>query len=226
MTRMPSLTSRAAPRVLAVLAALTALGGSPALAQFRFQFQPPRVVVTPQVRAPQVRTYTFGARNHVDDLAVLLMRQANSICLEMHRNYRHNPGYRETYREMYQVLQDAKHIHELVHDHYHHRDHRGERDHIASDLHEMDGLVHHVEEDIANWTPAHAHHDHFHHGAVHGQGQNLQRLMHSFSETLHHLMTDYGVRSQIGQSGEAPPPDGDIIAPPPEDNFPIRPRRP
>ncbi len=208
--------SRATLYGLAFLTAGAALAATPVMAQIRFEFQPPRRVIV----TPQVRVYKFGARNHADALAVQLAQQANAICLEMHRNYRHNPGFRETYAEMYQVLQDAKHIHELVHNNYHRSRREGE-DHIARDLHAMDELFHHIEEDIARWTPATTQ-QHFHHGAVHGQSQNLRRLMQNFSETLHHMMTDYGVRSQIA-SGEAPPPN-DLIAPPPGRDFPIRPR--
>jgi hypothetical protein len=195
------------------------------MAQFRIEFQPQRrqvVVSPPRTTTP---TYTFGARRHVDDLAVQLSRQANAICLEMYYNYRHNPGYRETYREMYQVLQDAKHIHELVHhDHYHHTRNRQD-DHIARDLVEMDSLVHHIEEDIARWTPARSQQAHGHHAMVHGHSQNLHHLIEQFAETLHHLMTDYGVKSQLGPGGEAPPPDAQT-APPPEGGFPPQPRRP
>jgi hypothetical protein len=191
------------------------------MAQFRIEFQPQRgrVVVSP----PGQTTYTFGGRRHVDQLAAQLVRQANDVCLEMYYNHRHNPGHRETYREMYQVLQDAKHIHELVHDNYH-RTRHNQDDHIARDLLEMDGLVHHIEEDIAHWTPAHSHRGRGlgSHAAVHGQGQNLQRLLGQFGETLHHLMDDYGVRSQIPRGGEAPPPDAGVTAPPPDNSAPPR----
>jgi hypothetical protein len=208
---------------LALVGALVLMDSNMAVAQFRVEFQPQRrqIVVAPQ-RA--TTSYTFGARRHVDDLAARMARQANEICLEMHYNYRHNPGYRETYREMYQVLQDSKHIHELVHhDHYHHTRNRQD-DHIARDLVEMDSLVHHIEEDIARWAPAHSHHAHGHHAMVHGQSQNLHRLMDQFAENLHHLMTDYGVKSQLGPGGEAPPPDAGATAPPPDGGVPPRPQ--
>ncbi len=224
MTRTPSFKPQARTAALMLVAALTVLGASPALAQIRFQFQvPPRAG-----QAPRVQVYTFGARDHLDELAVQLERQANAICLEMYHNYQGNRGYRETYREMYKVLQDAKHIHELVHDRYH-RNQRGGEDHIARDLHEMDDLFHHIEEDIARWTPDHGHHhDHFHRGGRQ-QGQRLHRLVDEFSQTLHHMMEDYGVRSRLGagNAGEAPPPDDEVIAPPPPRNTDprLRPRR-
>ena len=84
------------------------------------------------------REYSFGARRHLDTLADRLRREANTICWEMYDNYQHAHEYHVTYREMYTVLEDSIHIHDLAHD----AAHRGtdNEDHIAEDLHEMDRL--------------------------------------------------------------------------------------
>lgn len=168
---------------------------------------------------PPTSSYSFAARRHMDELANRLWQDANSICWEMHHNYRHNPGFRETYAEMYRVMKDAQHVHELVHDDYHLGRHSD--DHIARDLHEIDQLFHHIEDDIRGWTSSrrfgHGHYDHHDYGHyVHGHSYSdqLTRQMRRFESSLHHLMADYGVRSQLGEapagtSPTAPPAPAD-----------------
>ena len=134
---------------------------------------------------------TFGERRHVDTLADRLQREANTICWEMYNHYQHEQGYRETYREMYTALEDAIHIHDLAHDDAHRgTDHEN---HIVEDLHDMDRLFHHVEDDIRHWSSRNHYHRH-----------DLAYQMERFESTLHHLMNDYGVRSKR----PAPKPEG------------------
>jgi hypothetical protein len=149
----------------------------------------------------------FGARSHLDALSIDLQSRANAICWEMYNNYQRNRGWRETYAEAYKLLQDSKHIRQLVHAAEHHGA-RNELQHIAADLAEIDELFHHIEEDIARWRPArvdpHDHHFHAH--------PDLRTLVEDYEETLHHLMADYGVKSQLppapGGNNDAPPPPG------------------
>ncbi len=144
------------------------------------------------------RADTFGARRHLDTLADRLRREANSICWERQDNYQHEHDFRATYREMYTVLEDSIHIHDLAHD----SAHRGvdNEDHIAEDLHEMDRLFHHIEEDIEHWSSRNRYHHH-----------DLTHKMERFETTLHHLMEDYGVRSKR----PAPKPSGSAAPPKP-----------
>ncbi|MEX0715477.1 MAG: hypothetical protein WD066_02775 [Planctomycetaceae bacterium] len=221
-----------ATRTILLSAFVCGVWSAPADAQIRVQIGPRRGYQQPahahqqpgviyqqpghvhQQPVPQY-TYQFGDRRHLDRLATQLEREANDLCWEMYRNYQRNPGWRDTYREAYQVLQDAKHIHELVHDQY-----RGARneDHIADDLHEMDKLFHHIEGDVARWQPDRAGRFHIdphdpHGGHMHHHG-DLPRKLKVFEDTLHHMMTDYGVRTRLGDppapggpgSGDAPPP--------------------
>lgn len=133
---------------------------------------------------------TYGGFTHIDDLAIQLEEQANLMCLEMHYNYQHNPGYRETYREAYEILTTAKYIHGL--------EHAGNRDRIRQAVLELDPLFHHVQEDVRHWTR----HDHRPLG-----GGSLKMKMVAVEETLHHLMNDVGATSQYGDAaGEAAPP--------------------
>lgn len=103
------------------------------------------------------------------------------------------------------MLQDAKHIHDLVHAHAYRRFH--DVDHIAADLHEIDSLFHHIEDDIVGWQPSFVS---YHHRRVHG---DLFTRIEQMEETLHHLMEDYGVTSNINAG--APPAPAAGIAPPP-----------
>jgi hypothetical protein len=138
--------------------------------------------------------YRFGGFSHVDDLAYSLEKQANLLCWELYYNYQHNPGYRETYREVYEMAQVAKFIHGL--------EHARNRQRLKEEALRMDSLFHHIERDMASWT---AHH----HRRV-GQG-GLTSKLEVFEETLHHLMDDVGVRSPAAlDSGrdlsDTPPP--------------------
>ncbi|MEX0715632.1 MAG: hypothetical protein WD066_03560 [Planctomycetaceae bacterium] len=160
---------------------------------------------------PGAPTYDFGARGHLDHLAFRIEREANDACWEMYRNYQANPGWRETYAEMYKVLQDAKHIQQLVRDRYRAT---SDQDHIAADLREMDKLFHHVQDEVKRWQPDRAAGGFHHHDprtAYHG---DLFQKLSRFEETLHHLMTDYGVQRSNPQPaqgqplapGDSPPP--------------------
>ena len=162
-----------------VVAAILAVQGSVALAQADHTLSRAR--------------YTFGARRHLDILADRLQREANAVCWEMYYNYQREPGYRTTYREMYKILEDSVHIHNLAHDDAHHE--TDNEDHIAEDLHDIDRLFHHVEDDIRHWSSRNRYHRH-----------DLAYKMERLEITLHHLMDDYGVRSKR----PAPKPPGGL----------------
>lgn len=132
---------------------------------------------------------TYGGFSHVDDIAATLEAQANDLCLELHYNYQHNPGFRKTYREAYEILTTAKYIHGL--------DHSGNRDKVRQSVNELDGLIHHVQSDVAGWT------GHHHRPVGHG---GLAAKLEDVQETLHHLMDDVGIRPTVsGHSRQAPP---------------------
>lgn len=168
-------------------------------------YAPPRPVAT----GPHGHTQTtykpaqmqFGGFSHVDDLASRLETLTNELCLDLHFNYSHNPGFRETYAEAYQILDVAKYIHAA--------EHQQDRDAIAAKLSGLDELFHHVEDDVRGWSRHH-----------HRQVGNLGILtkMDYIESSLHHLMNDVGVRQTgaSGGNGQAPPPAGSLNqAPPP-----------
>jgi hypothetical protein len=135
----------------------------------------------------------FGGYGHIDDLASQLEQEANLLCLEMHYNYQHNPGYRQTYREAYEILTTARYIHGL--------EHAGNRDKIRESIVGLDALFHHVEDDVRHWTR----HNHRYLGSG-----GLPAKLAAVEETLHHLMNDVGATSQFGAEGgiEVAPPAG------------------
>ncbi len=143
----------------------------------------------------------FGGFSHVDDLAARLDALANEFCLDLHYNYRHNPGFAETYGEAYQILQAAKYAHG--------NEHNGDRQALARAITEMDPLFHHVEEDVTDWSRDH-----------HRQIGNLGIIdkMQQIENLIHHLLYDVGVKPAHDGGGpeQAPPPSGGVEqAPPP-----------
>jgi hypothetical protein len=148
--------------------------------------------------------YRFGGFSHIDDLAASLESQANLLCWEMYYNYQHNPGYRSTYREVYEISQVAKFIHGLEHAH--------NRERIREEVLRLDRLFHHVQRDVVNWTGHHHRHV--------GRG-GLTSKLESFEETLHHLMDDVGVRSAPAAEGEGGILDGAPAAPPADGPAPL-----
>ncbi|MEP3479719.1 MAG: hypothetical protein ABJZ55_10765 [Fuerstiella sp.] len=148
----------------------------------------------------------FGSFSHVDDLASRLEELTNQFLLDLHYNYSHNHGFRETYTEGYQLMQVAKFIHDA--------EHANDRAAIRSKLNGMDALFHHLQEDVRGWSR-------IHHRQI-GQLGILSK-MDMIESALHHLMNDVGVQqapppgSAVG--GQAPPPAGAngplTTAPPP-----------
>ena len=137
---------------------------------------------------------TFGSFSHVDDLATRFETLSNEFCLDLHYNYSHNPGFRETYREAYQMLQVAKYIHAAEHQH--------DRRAIQEELSGMDQLFHHIQDDVRGWSRQN-------HRQI-GQNEIVSKMA-LIESTLHHLMNDVGVkptslRPQGAEVEQAPAP--------------------
>jgi len=135
----------------------------------------------------------FGSFSNVDDLAGRLESLSNEFLLDLHANYSHNRGFRETYAEAYQLLQAAQFIHAKEH----HNDHHG----IQRKLNGMDTLFHHVQDDVRGWSR-------HHHRQVGRLG--ILSKMDMIESTLHHLMNDVGVQQAPvpGAAVEQAPPPG------------------
>jgi hypothetical protein len=145
----------------------------------------------------------FGGYAHIDDLSARLERLANQLCLDLHYNYRHNADFDHVYREAYQVLAAAKYIHA--------KEHQGDRAEVARRLDEVDGLFHHVQEQVAGWSRRN-------HRQIGRSG--VQTKLNIVEATLHHLMNDVGVKGAHGvptasASEEAAPVPAAVPLPPP-----------
>jgi hypothetical protein len=141
---------------------------------------------------------SFGGYSHVDDLAGRLERLANDLCLDLHYNYRHNRGFNATYREAYEILVIARYIHD--------KEHQGDREEVERRVDELDGLFHHVRDDIRRWSRR----------GVRQIGRGGARAKLQLIEaTLHHLMHDVGVSGADVRSGDAPAPADFEVAPTP-----------
>jgi hypothetical protein len=150
--------------------------------------------------AAQPVAIEFGGYAHVDELAGRLERFANDLCLDLHYNYRHNRGFARTYREAYQILATAQYIHD--------KEHQGDRDEVARRLDELDGLFHHVQDEINVWSRRNAR-------PIGRSGARAKLDL--IAATLHHLMNDVGVRGAHGGALPAPAPADFEVAPTPAD---------
>lgn len=155
------------------------------------------VVPPPQPQPVQLK---FGGFQLHEQLAERLESMANQYCLDLHYNYQHNPGYPETYREAYKLLQAAKYIHG--------RDHQGDHAMIQRSVNSIDELFHHVQGEVRGWRSG-------------NQRQVNQLSLAAKTEELealiHHLMFDIGVKP-AHDDGPAPAPREE--APPPQADEP------
>lgn len=146
------------------------------------------------------RSSRFGAYSHVDELALRVMKRANSVCWEMYRHYRYEPTFRQSYRDAYEMLKTAEYIHELVH-------HHGRRSRVAHEIEELDNLFHQLEQNVSHWQRDH---DHYYHGSYTAHG-GLNERMEELEQDLHHLMDDAGYKPK---NQRAPRPEAPLNSPP------------
>ena len=118
----------------------------------------------------------FGGYARYQDLSGRLETLSNELLVDLHYNYSHNPGFKETYRETYQLLEVAKFIHAADHN----RDGAAMREKLAA----MDPLFHHVQGDVKGWSRIHKKQV----GTL-GIATKIEMI----EATLHHLMNDIGV---------------------------------
>jgi hypothetical protein len=142
------------------------------------------------------RTETGG---DVQQLSERLERLSNEVCLDMHHNYRHNPGFAETYRDAYKILDTARYIHDTGH--------QNNRDEIARRLIEAHDLFRQVQEEVGRWSRRPARQI--------GQGSALTKLG-AVESALHQLITSVSMESATDGSETAPPPAELEIPPSPE----------
>jgi len=147
---------------------------------------------TPELRTASYRPQEiiFGAFSHVDELAVRLEDLANQLCLDLYYNYSHNPDFRTTYSEAYQVLEVARFIHDSEHQH--------DRTAIRQQLLGLDDLFHHIADDICGWTRQQRR-------QIGDLG--LQSKTALLESVIHQLMNDVGVSLAPDVNEETPHPE-------------------
>lgn len=153
----------------------------------------PRTAVTNGANAThQPQQIPFGGFAQADDLAGRLETLANDFCLDLHYNYSHNPGFRETYRDAYKVLQVAKYIHVAKH----RQDVAAIRERVGG----VDELFHHIQGEVRDWRRD----QHRKFGSL-----GILSKMDLIESTIHHLMNDVGVKHSPVADGEKAPPPAD-----------------
>ena len=161
---------------------------------------PPQVVQQPV-------QMQFGGYARFEDLSGRLETEVNRLCLDMHYNYQHNPGFAEAYREAYSLLDSAKFVHA--------KEHQGDRDAIRHHVVQMDQLMHHVLEEIGQWSREHRRQI--------ASGGVIEKSS-AVEAVLHHLCYDVGIEphgadepapAPGGGEEQAPAPGGVIDSPPP-----------
>jgi hypothetical protein len=131
----------------------------------------------------------FGGYARFEDLSGRLEVEINRLCLDMHYNYQHNPGFAEAYRDAYALLESAKFVHA--------KEHQGDRDAIRHHVTQMDQLMHHVLEGIRPWSR--------HHSRQVASGGVIEKSS-AVEAILHHLCYDVGVEPH-GDDEPAPAPN-------------------
>lgn len=213
-------------RRLLCLLALTVLASAPAVAQFgappsgqpgTFRPRPNGYEFAPGGFQPQAPTTVFPSQpldepaatdprhtaaaneSPAGALAADLEVQAKDLCLELHENYRQNPGWQQTYSEAYEILITATYIRGL--------ERAGNPAKARRAALELDDLFHHVEGDVAGWTP------HAQRRVGHG---GLTAKLEDVEETLHALLDEVRgtpVGAGDGLNEEVPLPDSSSDAP-------------
>lgn len=159
-------------------------------------FQSAQVYPTPVVQQPV--QLQFGGFARCEDLAGRLETEANRLCLDMFYNYQHNPGFAATYKEAYSLLESSKYVHA--------KQHQGDREAIRHHVTQMDGLLHHVQDELRQWSRNHARQV--------GSGGIIEKSS-AVEAILHHLCYDVGIEPH-GDDEPAPAPGvGEEQAPAP-----------
>ena len=130
-----------------------------------------------------------GHRETIHDLAYTLKRQTTRAAREVRYGFRHTPQYRHLYKDVYEMYREADHLYRISH-------HAVSNAHVLEDIEELDELMHHTQElvaEIKKHTGSPLDHD-FGHGAA--SRYHLRRLcdiLESTNHTLHELqdLVDY-----------------------------------
>lgn len=130
----------------------------------------------------------FGGFKQSQDLVGRLGLLANELCLDLHYNYSHNPGYAETYREAYRILNISKSLQTY--------ERGGNQVEIVRQIQELDPLFHSIQDRLISWNRVHQRQI--------GQA-GLQTKLQIMETLLHHLAYDVGIEPHGMNTTESAP---------------------
>ena len=123
--------------------------------------------------------------DHIDELASHVQAHSRSLATEARRQLASDPHYRHVATDVNMVYRQSAHIHSLIHAGVNPAD-------LCRDVRQLDELVHHLEETLADVREGHGHYDHWHRTRVwHGPDlRNIRRLMAMIEDDTHELMDE------------------------------------
>lgn len=161
-------------------------------------YTPPAQVVQGRTAYSAPTAVPFGGHTRFEDLSGRLETMINEVCLDLHYNYSHNPGFAEAYQEAYGMLQQAKALHAA--------EHAQDRNYLRTTVQSLDALMHHVSGEALQFSPQFTKRI----GAY-----SLPDKLAQVESTVHHLMHDVGIEPHAEANEVAPPPGAVEQAPPP-----------
>lgn len=150
----------------------------------------------------------YGGWSQYEDLSGRFEELCNEFCLDLYYNYQHNPGFKETYRQAYNLLTTAQWIHAP--------EHRNDRNGIKSRLKGLDAGYYGLLNDCQGWTRQQRKQV----GNLH-----VESKLDLIETSLLHLMNDVGVERtpQHVINEKAPAPAAFEKAPSPDSFAPLKP---
>lgn len=124
------------------------------------------VALTALATTANAQTASFA---HIDRLATQLEGQIKHLMHEVHVHYRHTPQFAHLDHDAHEMVEAAKHIHDVVH--------RGANlSHLQRDVEQLDRLYHHMEDLVRH---------------MYGRDlRHIRKSMAAIGQTLHHLRAD------------------------------------
>jgi hypothetical protein len=121
-----------------------------------------------------------GSFAHVDDLSTRLEYELGMMCLDIHDNYRHNPGHSDAYRQAYQVWQLAQQIQSP--------DAELNQSEVGDMVRSLDPQFQPLRREVSGWTRRQS--------RQHGSG-SLQTKLVRVESLIHHLLNAAGPEPSV-----------------------------
>ena len=131
-------------------------------------------------------TASANAYSHINSMAIKIRNKTKSLLRET-EHYRYTPNYRHLVSDAAGLRQLAEHTREVARA-------KGDLDHLAADVAEMDQTFHHLENlfDATERSAA------YNQGKIKGNTAHVKRLLDSIEDCIHHIQDDIAtLRSQV-----------------------------